>query len=86
MYTSVVNQKTLKINRAYGKLLSNREYQCIKLLAHGKRLKEIANVLDLSVRTVEYYISNAKVKTGCLSHTLLVDYYWRYYERKEINL
>jgi len=47
------------------KKLSRREVDCIKLSAIGKSAKEIAKELNLSNRTVETYLSTAKMKYHC---------------------
>ncbi len=44
-----------------------REVQCIIHLLDGKTLAETADLLDLSRRTVEYYVNNMKLKLGCHS-------------------
>ena len=61
----------LKINRYYlsGKFshiyFSGREAQCLAFLLDGKSMKEIANHIKISVRTVEGYVEDAKRKMGC---------------------
>lgn len=45
--------------------LSNRQQQCAFLLLQGKPSKEIASVLNLSTRTVEYYTEIMKEKLSC---------------------
>lgn len=42
--------------------LSNREYQCLNYMTHGKTAKEIAMTLELSSRSIELYIKNIKNK------------------------
>jgi DNA-binding CsgD family transcriptional regulator len=42
--------------------LSKREKQCLKLKAQNKTALEIAQLLDLSHRTVEHYLDNARSK------------------------
>ncbi len=66
--------------------ISNREFQCIKLLAHGRRIKEIARCLEISHRTVEYYLSLLKEKINCYEHEQLVDFYWTHLEPKIIDI
>lgn len=61
----------IKINRYYlgGKFshiyFSGREAQCLALLLEGKSMKEVANLINISARTVEGYIEDAKRKMGC---------------------
>lgn len=44
---------------------SNRQAQCINLLACGMSIKEIAKTAKLSPRTVEAYLEAIKNKLGC---------------------
>jgi DNA-binding CsgD family transcriptional regulator len=44
--------------------LAPREIECLKYLALGKNVKQIASTLGLSPRTIEFYINKAKEKTG----------------------
>ena len=52
--------------------LTPREYDCLKVLQEGKTIKEIARDMQLSPRTVEFYLKNLKVKFGCKSKTELL--------------
>lgn len=52
--------------------LSTRELECLFLQLRGKTAKEIAEILKLSKRTIEYYIDNLKTKFGCLNKTELL--------------
>ncbi len=54
------------------KLLSNRQIECCSLLLSGKTSKEIAKLLGLSTRTVEYYLSNIKTKLQCSNKAELI--------------
>lgn len=55
--------------------LSERETQIVRQIADGKTKKEIANELQLSVRTIENHTRNAFKKVGCRKSTELVKYY-----------
>jgi two-component system response regulator NreC len=44
--------------------LTPREREVLQLMAEGKATKEIANVLDLSTKTVETYRNQLKAKVG----------------------
>jgi len=55
---------------------SNREFQCITHIAHGKTIKDIARILNISPRTVESYIENVKNKTGLNFKSQLSDLFW----------
>lgn len=58
--------------------LSPREMSCIKYLLKGKTAKEIANHLNLSYRTIEYYLENIRSKTGCRNKYELINYFSSY--------
>ncbi|HVO60049.1 MAG TPA: response regulator transcription factor [Terriglobales bacterium] len=62
-------------HRAHDKdLLTRRERQVVQLLAEGKSTKEVATVLDLSVKTAETHRSNIMSKLGLHSVSELVLY------------
>lgn len=50
-----------------GIYLTPREYDCLTALATGRTVKVVARELDLSHRTVEFYLKNLKTKFGCAS-------------------
>jgi DNA-binding response OmpR family regulator len=45
-------------------MLSEREIECLTWAARGKTSGEIAQILDLSKRTVDFHIDNARTKLG----------------------
>ncbi len=45
--------------------LSKRELECLFLQLRGKTAREIAAILNLSRRTIEFYADNIKNKLGC---------------------
>ena len=51
---------------------SRRESECLYGLSQGCSLRQVADNLQLSVRTIEYYVKNMKRKLGCNSRTELV--------------
>lgn len=53
--------------------LTTRELSYLKLIAAGKRAREIANDLELSRRTVEHYIESIKEKLFCSSKPELIE-------------
>jgi DNA-binding CsgD family transcriptional regulator len=57
--------------------LSPREHDCLKHLAHGKSIKETANILNISPRTAETYLIQAKRKINLYSTSSLIDWYWK---------
>ena len=56
------------------KLLSDREYQVFELLVSGKSSKEIADLLNLSVKTVSTYKTRVMQKLGVSSNIELLRY------------
>ena len=55
--------------------ITKQEINSVALLSHGKKIKEIANSLNLSPRTVEYYLANVKRKLGGPTNSRLIDIY-----------
>ncbi len=55
-------------------LLSNREFQVMRLIASGKTVSEIARELSLSVRTVSTYRARILEKTGMKTNAELTHY------------
>ena len=45
--------------------LSQREAECIFFLLRGLTIKKVGGILDLSPRTVEFYLKNIKAKLAC---------------------
>jgi DNA-binding CsgD family transcriptional regulator len=63
--------------RKYGavsgtKKFSRREKQCLDLIVQGKCAKEIAKILNLSVRTIDFYISGLKKKANINKNSDLI--------------
>jgi DNA-binding CsgD family transcriptional regulator len=54
--------------------LSGRERQVLQYLAMGKSNKEMASILNISVRTVETYRARVMLKLGLRSLAELVRY------------
>ena len=52
--------------------LSKREIDCLVLLLQGKTLKEIAEILFRSARTIEAHINNVKIKLKCRTKSELI--------------
>lgn len=58
----------------YGSLyFTKREAECMVLLLRGKTINSVATKLNLSPRTVEYYVKNMKIKVGCRTKFELID-------------
>jgi DNA-binding NarL/FixJ family response regulator len=57
-----------------GSELTGREREVVQLLAEGKLMKEIAAILNVSTRTVEFHKNNVMAKTGLRSTAELARY------------
>jgi two-component system, NarL family, invasion response regulator UvrY len=55
-------------------ILSDREYQVLCLLASGKRLKDIADTLDLSIKTISTYRTRILEKMKMANNAELIRY------------
>jgi DNA-binding NarL/FixJ family response regulator len=55
-------------------LLSDREFQVLRMIASGKTVKEVADELSLSVKTVSTYRSRILEKTGMKTNAELIRY------------
>ncbi len=66
--------KAYPLGEKYGKnYFTRREAQCMMQLLHGKTFKLTAEALNLSPRTVEYYVKNMKDKLGCRTKPQLIE-------------
>jgi len=63
------SQKRIRyqVSNIKGIYFTLREYQCIQLMFKGHTMKEAADQLNLSARTVEFYLQNVKDKMGVRS-------------------
>lgn len=55
------------------KYITQREFDCLNLMAKGKQIKEIARDLMLAPRTIESYLNNIRTRLGCRSRSQLMD-------------
>ena len=55
-------------------LLSDREFQVLRMVASGKTIKQIAGEISLSVKTVSTYRSRILEKTGLKTTAELIRY------------
>lgn len=66
--TAIVNARLARVARSeiwpVGVTLSEREIEALTWAARGKTSAEIAQILDLSKRTVDFHIDNARAKLG----------------------
>lgn len=62
-----------KLGDKYPKVhFSKREAECMMRLLQDMLVREVADELGLSVRTVEYYIVNMRKKLGCRTKSELL--------------
>src|ERR1700739_2940178 len=79
-YVSVTLAEKLAVDLRQGadlpahELLSDREFQVLRMLASGKTVKEMAQDLSLSVKTVSTYRSRILEKTGMKTNADLIRY------------
>ena len=45
--------------------LSHREYECLQWIAHGKSQQQIAEILEITPRTVKAHFANLRQKLNC---------------------
>jgi len=64
----------LEIERPAHELLSDREFQVLRMIALGKTVTDIAGELALSVKTVSTYRSRIIEKTGMRNNAELIRY------------
>ena len=48
-------------------LLPMRELECLRWIARGKDLSEIAIILNISPHTARYYLKSARFKLDCVT-------------------
>jgi len=79
-YVSATLAETLAVDLRRGadlplhELLSDREFQVLRMIASGKTVKEVADELSLSVKTVSTYRSRILEKTGMKTNAELIRY------------
>ena len=54
-------------------ILAPREVECIIHILRGKTSKQIAKMLELSHRTVEFYVGRLKTKLHCRTKSELIE-------------
>ncbi|HTB93116.1 MAG TPA: response regulator transcription factor [Candidatus Sulfotelmatobacter sp.] len=79
-YVSATLAEKLAVDLRHGadvplhELLSDREFQVLRMLASGKTVREMAEDLSLSVKTVSTYRSRILEKTGMKTNAELIRY------------
>jgi DNA-binding NarL/FixJ family response regulator len=58
--------------------LTNRQREVLQLLAEGKQMKEVAYILDVTLRTVQFHKYSAMEELGITSNAELVQYAMRH--------
>jgi DNA-binding CsgD family transcriptional regulator len=72
--------KSFHLKTKHGEVsLSKRQTECLHYLSLGKSNKEIGRTLSLSPKTIEFYISNLKQKSGYHSRAELIREYSKNY-------
>ena len=69
-----------------GLFFSVRESECLVLLVLGRSMKEIADKLCISMRTVEFYINNIKFKLQCGYKSQIIENLSAHHYNKNIIL
>ena len=76
--TALAEELAFDLGRGSGapvhELLSDREFQVLRMIASGKTVKQIADEINLSVKTVSTYRSRILVKTGMKTTGELIRY------------
>lgn len=70
----LANTLSAKADKFLHENLSNREFDVMKLLANGKSVSEIAEILSLSVTTVSTYRARVMIKMNLKSNSDLTKY------------
>ena len=64
----------MRRSRPLHETLSEREFEILKLIAHGTSLKDIARQLHISAKTVTTYRARILEKTGLINNAELTRY------------
>ncbi len=72
-FQSIQIKKTSYANISFKNIkFAKREKECVHYLVRGMTAKQIARKLDLSPRTVEFYLERCKAKLGCQNRSELI--------------
>jgi DNA-binding response OmpR family regulator len=73
MLSTIINARLAGVarNETWPKLilLNDREIETLTWVARGKTSLQIAKILDLSKRTIDFHLDNARVKLGAATRT-----------------
>ena len=67
------NQLIKKLSEKLKQPISSREGECLFYLMRGKSARETGALLNLSQRTVEYYLDSLKDKLNCRKKSEMID-------------
>ena len=73
-HTREERPKFQRINLTNGQYLTQREAECVTLLLQGFTMKKIGELLELSPRTIEYYLKRVKERLDCRNKKELIRY------------
>ncbi len=59
-------------------LLTPKESECLRYLAQGKSVKQVAQSMNISPRTVSFHLDKIKLKTGYHYNSDLATCYWQH--------
>lgn len=76
--TAILPIITLPFLNNHFKTLTPRERECVYYLVRGKSYKGIANILNISDRTVQTHIEHIKEKLGCYKRANIVEKVFEY--------
>lgn len=66
--------KAYSLGGKHGNLyFTKREAECMSRMLRGKTITRVADELELSPRTVEFYLKNMKSKLGCRTKFELIE-------------
>jgi DNA-binding CsgD family transcriptional regulator len=72
---AIPKEKPIKhiLNEEKGWYLTGRELQCVMGFLNGKTIKAVAHSLNLSPRTVEFYLKRIKDRFNCRTKVELIN-------------
>ncbi|MFI0478301.1 MAG: helix-turn-helix transcriptional regulator [Candidatus Rhabdochlamydia sp.] len=75
---SIKEIKKLFISRTTSqdkRYLTPREIEALRYLAQGKLIKETASIMNITPKTLEYYLSRARKRLDCNSKSTLINFF-----------
>lgn len=77
-YESIKSRKSYYIHiNEYIFRLTAKQAECLTYLSMGKTFKQIANLMDCSVRTIESHVALLKKKLNLYTTAALIDCFWK---------